>query len=64
MSVAIDEGDYFRVPTDRRSLNYSTRDGLPELQTEYRSSFNSNNTERLNVDNMKKLLRRLDCFKE
>lgn len=64
MSVAIDEGDYFRVPTDRRSLNYSTRDGLPELQTEYRSSFNSNNTERLNVYNMKKLLRRLDCFKE
>lgn len=63
MSVAIDEGGYFKVPTDARSLNYSLREGLPELKTEYRESFNSNNATRLNVEEMKELLKKLYMFK-
>ncbi|WP_028043138.1 polysaccharide biosynthesis protein [Candidatus Stoquefichus massiliensis] len=48
-SKAIDMGDFYRVPADRRDLNYdnylskgTNRNGLTE--------FNSNNTELLNID--------------
>lgn len=62
MSVAIDEGDYFRIPMDSRSLNYSIIDGLPELETQYMESYNSNNARRLDVESMKGLLLKLDEF--
>lgn len=62
MSVAIDDGDYFRIPMDSRSLNYSIIDGLPELETQYMESYNSNNARRLDVESMKGLLLKLDEF--
>ena len=59
MVVAIDQGDYFRVPADQRDLNYSkyVEDGDLKI-TEY-EDYNSHNTERLDVEGMKKLLLKL-----
>lgn len=45
--IAQDEGDYFRVPLDTRSLNYSiyTEEGLEQGELE---AYTSHNTQRLN----------------
>jgi UDP-glucose 4-epimerase len=63
MSKAEDMTDYFRVPADMRDLNYTKyvqKDG-PKLQdTEY----NSDNTEILDVENLKKLLLTLDYVRK
>lgn len=66
-AVAIDEGDYFRVPADNRDMNYSKyfTDGQGRLtEALYRDEFNSHNTIRLNVDEMKSLLLKLDEFRK
>lgn len=63
MSKAIDLGDFFRIPADYRDLNYTKyiqKDG-PKL-TDY--EYNSDNTQRLNVDELKRLLLTLDYVKE
>lgn len=59
MAKAIDMDQYYRVPADSRDLNYDNYfvDGKPiasELQT-----YNSHNTERLDIEGMKKLLLKL-----
>lgn len=63
MFKAQDLGDYFRVPADNRDLNYDkfTSKGSEDLDrvTEY----NSHNTQRLDVDGMKALLKKLRLFK-
>ena len=53
---AEDLGDYFRVPLDSRDLNYSVyfEEGKPRPQS--LDAYTSHNTERLNVDGVKKLL--------
>jgi len=63
MVNAIDLGGYYRVPADNRSLNYQkyTDEGNADLDTI--NEYNSHNTERLDVDGMKKLLLKLDLFK-
>ena len=61
---AVDLGGFFRVPADNRSLNYdkyfnsgdSTRDTITE--------FNSNNTELLNVEQVKQKLLKLSYIQE
>lgn len=59
MVVAIDQGDYFRVPADQRDLNYEKYVEQGDLQiTEY-EDYNSHNTTRLDVEGMKKLLLKL-----
>mgnify|MGYP001258064532 FL=1 len=54
--VAEDLGNYFRVPADHRDLNYEKyfEKGSPELSSE--KEYNSDNTERLNVEQIKKKL--------
>jgi UDP-glucose 4-epimerase len=55
MAVALDMGRYYRVPSDNRDLNYGVyfSEGKSEVQdTEY----NSDNTERLDVAGVKRLL--------
>lgn len=54
--VAEDLGRYFRVPADQRDLNYEKYfvEGTPLLSTE--REYNSHNTERLTVDEIKKKL--------
>lgn len=63
MSKAEDLGQFYRVPADFRDLNYTkyVQDEGPKLlDTEY----NSDNTERLNVEGLKKLLLTLDYVQE
>ena len=63
-SRAIDMGDFYRVPCDQRDLNYDNyfRNGDTERNTI--TEFNSNNTEQLNVEQVKEKLLALDYIKE
>ncbi|QQX81809.1 polysaccharide biosynthesis protein [Shewanella sp. KX20019] len=64
MFVAQDQGDYYRIPADNRDLNYAqyTEEGDKDLSAI--EDYNSHNTERLNVEGMKALLRQLDFMCE
>jgi UDP-glucose 4-epimerase len=53
---ADDIGDYFRVPLDARDLNYSVYFEEGESRPESLEAYTSHNTERLNVEGVKKLL--------
>lgn len=64
MAKAEDMGEFFRIPADNRNLNYSQyfsegKDILPEIQ-----DYNSHNTTQLDVEGVKKLLLKLEEFKE
>lgn len=56
---AIDQGDYFRVPSDNRDINYNLyfSEGSGAIQ-EF-EDYHSHNTQRLDVSKMKVLLKRL-----
>lgn len=56
MTKATDQGDYFRVPLDARSLDYSkyVEDGETEAATA--TWFDSNNTQRMSVEQTKDLI--------
>lgn len=63
MSKAEDLGRFYRVPADFRDLNYTQyvqEDGPKLIDNEY----NSNNTERLDVEGLKKLLLTLDYVQQ
>lgn len=63
MSKAEDLGNFYRVPADMRDLNYTKyvqQDGPTLIDEEY----NSDNTKRLNVEEMKELLLTLDYVKD
>ena len=64
MFVAEDQGEYYRIPADNRDLNYAqfTEEGDKDLSIV--EDYNSHNTVRLNVEGMKKLLRKLDFMRE
>lgn len=59
MVKASDEGDYFRVPLDARSLQYELFFEEGEHQTARLEDFTSENTQRLDVEQTKDLLRTL-----
>ena len=63
MVKAIDMGDYYRVPADNRDLNYDKYVNKGNANFEIAEEYNSHNTERLDVEGMKKLLLKLDLFK-
>ncbi len=60
MANALDQGYYYRIPADQRDLNYDKYfvDGDVEI-VEY-DDYNSHNTDRLDVEGMKKLLLKLE----
>lgn len=63
MSKATDMGNFYRVPADFRDLNYTKyidRD-YPRLMSE---EYNSENTRRLNVNELKELLLTLDYVQQ
>ncbi|UJB33580.1 polysaccharide biosynthesis protein [Chromobacterium sp. Beijing] len=63
MACAEDMGDYFRIPADGRDLNYEkyVEQGNQLLtQTSHGDDYNSHNTVRLDFEDMKKLLLKLD----
>lgn len=61
---AIDMGNFYRVPCDKRDLNYDKYfvDGNQE-RTKL-SEFNSNNTALLNVEQVKEKLLKLDYIQD
>ena len=61
---AIDMGNFYRVPSDRRDLNYDKyyKDG--NVERTKLSEFNSNNTELLNTEEVKKKLLELKYIQD
>lgn len=62
--VAKDMGGFYRVPADKRDLNYDKYfvEGDQQLTTE--EEYNSHNTERLSVEQIKEKLLQLDYVKD
>ena len=62
MINAIDMGNYYCIPADNRGLNYQkyTNEGNADLSKI--EEYNSHNTERLDEEGMKKLLKKLELF--
>ena len=63
MACAEDNGDYYRIPPDRRDLNYGkfVDQGLEEISLA--TDYNSHNTVRLDIAGMKILLQKLKFIK-
>ncbi|WP_286938570.1 MULTISPECIES: polysaccharide biosynthesis protein [unclassified Pseudoalteromonas] len=64
MFVAQEQGEYFRVPADNRDLNYSKFFDEGDSDLSKVEDYNSHNTERLDIEGMKQLLRKLDFMRE
>lgn len=63
MVKAEDMGDYYRIPADNRDLNYANFFSEGEVDMNTIEDYHSHNTERLDVEGMKKLLLKLDFIK-
>lgn len=59
MVCAEDLGDYYRVPPDLRDLNYGKYVEQGEEELSVTEDYNSHNTQRLDVEDMKELLMKL-----
>jgi UDP-glucose 4-epimerase len=64
MAKAQDMGEYFRIPADNRDLNYAQYLSEGEEKISSQEDYTSHNTERLNVEQVKKLLLKLDYIKD
>lgn len=60
MINAVDMGDYYRIPSDNRDLNYAQYFTDGEVQTSAEHDYHSHNTRRLNVEETKEILLKLD----
>ena len=62
--VAKDMGDFYCIPADTRDLNYDKYfiEGNQDLSNEV--EYNSHNTERLTIEQIKEKLLKLDYVKE
>jgi UDP-glucose 4-epimerase len=58
-----DEGHYFRVPLDTRSLDYQIYFSKGQASEPVGDSFTSDNTKQLNVEEVAKLISELPEFK-
>jgi UDP-glucose 4-epimerase len=63
MAKAVDMGNYFRIPCDERDLNYDKYFVEGEEEISKIEDYNSHNTYRLNCDEMKTLLLKLDIVR-
>ncbi len=64
MAKSEDLGDFYRIPTDGRDLNYSKYFSEGEQQLAAIDDYNSNNTRRLNLEETKELLLALDYVQD
>ena len=64
MAKAEDMGNYYRIPADNRDLNYARFVSVGEEKISHCEDYTSHNTKRLNVEQVKKLLLKLDFIKE
>ena len=58
-SVAIDMGDYFKVPADTRDLNYAKYFEEGDSRIQLSDEYNSHNTDRLSKEELKSMLLKL-----
>jgi UDP-N-acetylglucosamine 4,6-dehydratase len=63
MATAEDRGGYYRIPPDGRDLNYTKFVEKGELKISSSEDYNSHNTRRLDVEDTKALLLRLDFMR-
>ena len=59
MLKAEDMGEFFRIPADNRSLNYSQYISQGAIEISDVEDYNSHNTNRLSVDGVKRIISRL-----
>lgn len=64
MLRAEDMGDYFKIHADNRNLNYDNYFNKGDDKLVTVDQYHSHNTSRLSVEGMKKLLLKLDLFKD
>lgn len=64
MVHAQDMGGYYCIPADNRDLNYAKYFSEGEEKISHQEDYTSHNTERLNVEQVKKLLLKLDFIRE
>ena len=64
MFVSEDQGGYYRIPSDNRDLNYSKYNEIGDKDLSSIQDYNSHNTERLDVNGMIKLLKKLDVISD
>ena len=62
MISAVDMGNYYRIPADNRNLNYQKYTNEGNVDLSEINEYNSHNTERLDEEGMKKLLKKLELF--
>ena len=63
-STAIDMGDFYRVPCDKRGLNYDKYFKQGDTERNHLTEFNSNNTELLSVEQVKEKLLSLQYIRD
>ena len=61
---AIDMGDFYRVPSDKRGLNYDKYFNKGDTERNTLTEFNSNNTELLTVEQVKEKMLALAYIRE
>lgn len=61
---AVDLGNFYRVPCDKRGLNYDKYYNYGDTERNTLSEFNSNNTERIGVERVKEKLLELSYIQE
>lgn len=64
MAHAQDMGGYYRIPADNRDLNYAQYFSEGEEKISHAEDYTSHNTARLNVEQVKSLLLKLDFIKD
>jgi len=64
MSYAEDMGNYYRIPADLRDLNYSKFVEKGEERISNSEDYNSHNTDRLDIDEMKALLMKISFLED
>jgi UDP-glucose 4-epimerase len=64
MAHAQDMGGYYRIPADNRDLNYAQYFSEGEEKISHSEDYTSHNTSRLDVEQVKALLLKLDFIKE
>ena len=62
MVNAKDCGNYYRIKADNRNLNYQKYENVGNAKLDDIEDYNSHNTERLDIEGMKKLLLKLPLF--
>ena len=63
MEVAQDLGNYYRIPMDARDLNYEKYTEQGDIRTDNVEPYTSHNTKRLNLEELKDLLLKVDLVR-